>query len=100
MADVKIISIPKEELLEELRSLIREELSLHKTENDQRPDEIFNRKDAAYLLKVSLPFLQKITEQGIIPSFKAGRVIRYRKSELLKAIGNGSIKKYQRSNSI
>lgn len=47
--------------------------------------ELLTRKEAAALLKVSLPTLAQYTKEQIIPGRKFGIKVLYRKDDLLKA---------------
>lgn len=49
-----------------------------------RTDEILDVKGAAELLGVSQPTIERRTMDGSLPSFRVGRLRRYRKSDLLR----------------
>lgn len=52
-------------------------------------DELLTCKQAAELLQVSLPTLHEYSKSGIIPSYRLGRNVRYKKLELEDIINQG-----------
>ena len=53
----------------------------------RQPEEVFiTNKEAAELLKVSLPTLRKYVQIGMIPHYRIGRQLRFKKSEVIDAI--------------
>lgn len=69
------------QLVTEFRKVIKEENN--QTNNDQ---ELLTREEAAKLLSISLVTLWKYTKEDIIPAYRIGTKIRYKKSEILSAL--------------
>lgn len=65
-------------------------LDLKYSSKDDQPgtatDELVTRKQAAVLLGISLPTLHEYCKSGIIPSYRVGSRIRFKKSELLECL--------------
>jgi len=58
---------------------------------------LLSRKEAASLLKISLPTLQSYTEQGLIKGrYQIGRRVLYKESELLESLSECKIAPYNR----
>lgn len=71
----------KNELLVEIKQLLEAFNSLQ-TEQD----EILSREQTAELLKISLVTLWKWTNNDIIPAYRIGKKVRYKKSEVLASL--------------
>jgi excisionase family DNA binding protein len=70
--------------LTDLLTKLRQELKIHKQE-PQKGDRIFTRQQLAEYYEISLSTVDKLTRDGIFPSFRIGGNVRYRESEILKA---------------
>lgn len=55
-------------------------------QSQQEPEQLLSRKEASVLLGVSLVTLNKWSKEGKIRARRIGTRVRYKKSELLKAI--------------
>lgn len=71
----------KNELLAEIKQLLETYIS-QQTEQD----EILSREQTAELLKISLVTLWKWTNNDIIPAYRIGKKVRYKKSEVLASL--------------
>lgn len=71
----------KKELLAELRLLIRD-LQLEQN----KEEELLSRQETAKLLKVSLVTLWDWTKKDIVPAYRIGYKVRYKKREVLNAL--------------
>lgn len=71
----------KNELLTEIKQLLETYVS-QQTEQD----EILSREQTAELLKISLVTLWKWTNNDIIPAYRIGKKVRYKKSEVLASL--------------
>ncbi len=71
----------KNELLAEIKQLLETYMS-QQTEQD----EILSRQQTAELLKVSLVTLWDWTKKDIIPAYRIGKKVRYKKSEVLASL--------------
>lgn len=73
----------------ELKSIISECLKEVLEDQQNKPtkaDELISRKEASKILGLSFPTLRKLTKEGTIPSYKIGKQVRYKKTEVLKAL--------------
>lgn len=59
-------------------------------------DELLDRQDAAKMLRVSLPTLSAMTNEGRIKGYRAGRQIRYKRRDLLKSLEVIKTNQYKR----
>jgi excisionase family DNA binding protein len=86
--------------MEELKSLISEAI---KTELDKFPilnlqsesSELISRKEAAKMLKISLPTLSDYVMRSIIPAYRIGNSIRLKKCEVVNALERIQAIKYK-----
>lgn len=70
----------KEELIDALRKEVKECLSTTPSQKDNL--EYITRKEAAAILRISLPTLAKWTSQGLIKGKRIGSRVRYLRSEV------------------
>lgn len=71
----------KNELLTEIKLLLE---TFNNLQTEQ--DEILSREQTAELLKISLVTLWKWTKTDIIPAYRIGYKVRYKKSEVLASL--------------
>ena len=71
----------KNELLAEIKQLLETFNSLQ-----MEQDEILSREQTAELLKISLVTLWDWTKKDIIPAYRIGNKVRYKKSEVLASL--------------
>jgi excisionase family DNA binding protein len=71
----------KNELLADIKQIIAK--LIHEKESY---DELLTRKETADLLQVSLTTLWQWTRKDIIPAYRIGNKVRYKKSEVLASI--------------
>jgi excisionase family DNA binding protein len=88
MEQVIFSQVPIADLQGYIAQTIQRELSaiLKATTPPPDPDELVTRKEAAQYLGLSLPTLHDYTLRGIIPAYRLGSRVRYRKSDLLNAL--------------
>ena len=87
------INIP----LTEFESIQKKWIAEVLQENQSPPkeeEELITRKETAQLLGISLPTLNEYSKDGIIPAYRIGSRVRYKKNEVLEALV--SFQKYQR----
>lgn len=70
---------------EDLKNTMREIMDEIQTE--ETCDEVLKISEAADLMKVSVPTVRNLIEEGDIPCFKKGQLIRFRRASLLEWIG-------------
>jgi len=87
------INIPFSEFEEIQKGWIKEVLS-EVQPPQQKEDELITRKETAQFLGVSLVTLNQYTKDGIIPGYRIGSRVRYKKHEVLESLKG--FKKYRR----
>ena len=77
-----------EDLKSALTDIVRTELKNELQALDPKPksDDLLTRKQVATLLRISFPTLLKLTLDGKIPAHRIGARVRYRRSEVEKAL--------------
>ena len=58
-------------------------------------DEYITRKEAADILRISLPTLDKYSIEGIVTKYRFGSKVRYKRNEVLNAIQPIKLSKYR-----
>lgn len=76
----ELIDKTSDKILQKIKEIIPQS----KTE-----EELLTCRQAAALLQISLPTLHAYSKTGVIPSYRFGRNIRYKKSELEGIIDKG-----------
>jgi hypothetical protein len=92
----------KDELKEIVKEALRE-LSLEKgalMQGRGSDTTLLDRKEAAKLLRISLPTLDQYSKEGIIIGRRIGKKIVYRKDEVLNAGKSVTLLKYRRKSNI
>ena len=85
--ETSIIVTTQEELKRIIKNEIRAEIKMM-LNVQQSGDEILNTKDTCKLLKVSRNHLTSLREKGILPHFKLGSSIKYRRIDLMNHIND------------
>lgn len=89
MTDTSIVltPVPLETLEQRFAEVVRREIAAHAAKEPEPPsDELLTRKEAAQLLSVSLPTLHEYTQRGLLPAYRLGSRVRYKKTELIAAL--------------
>ena len=78
-------------LYEKLERLERIILDLGKKEDKpkvqpEQPDEYISRKQAAKILKISLPTLSEWSKSGVVKGYRIATRVRYKRRELEQAV--------------
>lgn len=91
------ITLPDLENL--IANVIRKELQPHlQNMLSQKPpvdDSYISKKEAAALLKISLPTIGKLIKEGILPCYRVGNNIRFKKSSIDKGLNEVRSKRYK-----
>lgn len=87
--------------LNELRTLIQEVIQSELTQSKQPTEKttserLYTRKEVADLLSISLPTLHTWTKEGIITAYRIGSQVRYKHSDVNKALQEIGTLKYSR----
>jgi excisionase family DNA binding protein len=71
----------KNELIIEFKQLLKSFL-----EQQEKVDELLTRQETANILKVSLVTLWDWTKKDVMPAYRIGYKVRYKKSEVLESL--------------
>lgn len=88
MENLILSSIPLNELTHVIQLTVQREFEkINNSQNPPPPDnELISRKETSQILGISLPTLNEYTKRGIIPSYRIGSCVRYKKEEVLKSL--------------
>ena len=85
MKDINIIQISKEDFIEDMKTVIAEQLST--INHSPKKEELLTCFETEMLLKVSHPTRIKLTNDGILKAYKLGsRKTMYKRSEVMSAL--------------
>ena len=80
-------SIPLNELITVISETVKIEFERQNNLSTPPPDnEYISRKETSQILGVSLPTLWDYTKRGLLPSYRIGSRIRYKKEEVFKSL--------------
>lgn len=68
---------------------------LNKESQQQKGDQLVTRQEAANLLGISLPTLHHYSKHGVIPAYRIGSRVRYKKCELMDCLTKVQTLKYR-----
>ena len=85
MEQILITGIKANELLERIGQLIDSKIGILPTENKQQSGYL-SRKEAAKLLKITLPTLHDWTKLGYLKAYKMGTRVLYKESEIIQSL--------------
>ncbi len=54
--------------------------------SEPQPDKLLSRNETAKLLSISLVSLWSLTKENVIPAYTIGKSVRYKESDVLKAL--------------
>lgn len=87
MEQILFTQVPIADLQGYIAQTIQRELSvILKAEPAPDPDELVTRKQAAIILGLSLPTLHDYTVRGIVPAYRLGSRVRFKKGDLLNCL--------------
>ena len=87
MEQVLFTQVPIADLQGYIAQTIQHELSvILKADPAPDPDELVTRKQAAIILGLSLPTLHDYTVRGIVPAYRLGSRVRFKKGDLLNCL--------------
>lgn len=95
MQELIFHSSTKQELKQLFEEVVKVQLEKHFSK-EEADTKLLTRKDVAELLQISLPTLNTYTKEGIIPATRIGSMIRYKKSDIDKALKDIEHIKHQR----
>jgi len=91
---ILIRNITVEELQDLIRSIIKEEL--HRGSPKKGETRYITRNEAAELLKITLPTLNRYTQLGIVKGFRIGTRILYKLEDIEEDVKSIAIRRDQR----
>jgi excisionase family DNA binding protein len=87
MAELKLVHIPKEELIQEITKVLNEALEkLNINKEAHQEKELYTREEASKLLNVSYPTLFQWNRDGILKARKIGKRVYYSKEDVKEAL--------------
>ena len=87
MEQLFLSPIPLIELERIFQQIVQNALAESKKDSGQSESEdLLTRKEAANLLGVSLPTLHDYTSRSIIPAYRLGTRVRYKRGEILNCL--------------
>jgi excisionase family DNA binding protein len=84
MQEVYILT--KSDLREIIAETFRNELQNFKPVQTTQPDALISRNETAKLLGISLPTLLTYTNEGKVQSYRVGRKVLYKQSEVIQGL--------------
>jgi len=88
-----VINIPLNEFKELQKGWIKEVLTEVQPQ-ERNEEELITRKETAKVLGISLVTLNVYTKRGLIPGYRIGSSIRYKKKEVIESLLK--VNKYER----
>jgi len=89
-------SLPIDEMEVMISRVVRESISTIVAQQPvDIPSELITRKQAAQILNLSLPTLREYTVRGIVPSYRVGSRVRYKKDEVINCLTRVQSSKYR-----
>ena len=82
----QIEGLTAEQLQEQFVKLHKELADIRNKINGKPDNDLLTRKETADILKISLPTLWAWTNKGIIPAYRIGNKVRYKKADILTAL--------------
>jgi len=96
MKEQIIINIPLNEFEELQKGWIKEVLTEVQPQ-EKNEEELITRKETAKVLGISLVTLNVYTKKGLIPGYRIGASIRYKRKEVIESLQ--TVNKYERRRS-
>lgn len=94
--DLVLTSLPIDEMEVMISRVVRESIStLAAQQSVDNQSELITRKQAAQMLNLSLPTLREYTVRGIVPSYRLGSRVRYKKCEVIDSLTKVQSSKYR-----
>ncbi len=97
MEQIILSPIPLANLTGAISEIIKKELALL---NESKPHtneaELITRQEAAEILGISLPTLNDWTKTGLLPAYRIGTRVRYKRDEVLASVKQVQTSKHKR----
>jgi excisionase family DNA binding protein len=96
MSQVILTQLPIEDLQGMIEGAVQRTLNqLLNKESQSQNEELVTREQAANLLGISLPTLHHYSKHGIIPAYRIGSRVRFKRGELLDCLKKVQTMKYR-----
>lgn len=97
MSQVILSQIPIEDLQGMIEGAVQRTMDqwLNKESQQTKGDELVTRQEAANLLGISLPTLHHYSKHGVIPTYRIGSRVRFKKTELMDCLKKVQTLKYR-----
>ena len=94
MQDIVLISIPESTIRNIVEQAVRKVISESHALPSPAPEgkELLTRKEAAELAGVCLATLDNKVKEGVLPKYRTGGVVRFRRQEILDAFSQSMLK--------
>lgn len=87
MEKILLSPITLDELATVIKLTVQKEYELIFNSKTPQPDnEYISRKETSQILGISLPTLNDYTKKGLVPSYRIGARVRYKKEEVFKSL--------------
>lgn len=87
MEKILLSPITLDELATVIKMTVQREFEMINNSQTPKPEnEYITRKETSRILGVSLPTLNDYSKRGLIPSYRIGTRIRYKKEEVLNSL--------------
>ncbi|MBK9477330.1 MAG: helix-turn-helix domain-containing protein [Bacteroidetes bacterium] len=87
MEKIMLSPITIDELATVIQMTVKREFETINNSQKPEPDnDYLSRKETCKILGISLPTLNDYTKRGLVPSYRIGARIRYKKEEVLKSL--------------
>ncbi len=90
MKKISLIELTPEELVDQTADKVFARIKEHLAQRETK-ETYLTRQEAANLLQLSLPTLDGYCKRGFLPSYRIGKTIRFKESEI-KQIVNGGLR--------
>lgn len=94
--DFILHSTPKEELANIIREVLKTELANITPQQENNSVKFYSRREVAKMLNISLPTLHEWTKNGVITAHRINTRIRFKHSDIEKALQEIETLKYSR----
>lgn len=97
MQNVIFSQVPIEDLQGMIEGAVQRTMDqwLNKESQQTKGDELVTRQEAANLLGISLPTLHHYSKHGVVPAYRIGSRVRFKKTELLDCLKKVQTLKYR-----
>lgn len=83
---LQIETVTEEEFTDKLLLGVKKMFDSFSDTSNKNTDQLFTREETAKFLSISLTTLWDYTRKGIVPAYRLGNKVRYKKSEVMEAL--------------